>query len=103
FLVQRSPCGPLIPYTTLFRSDWFNAELDVRFGSRRVSLSQIHQAVRNKSRYLRLDDGTRGVLPEEWLERFRDYFSMGEIQRDQIDRKSTRLNSSHVKISYAVF
>src|SRR5690606_40716444 len=26
-----------------------------------------------------------------------------EVRRDKIDRKSTRLNSSHVKISYAVF
>lgn len=81
---RLNPHKAKITVRFLSGNDWFNAELDVRFGSRRVSLSQIHQAVRNKSRYLRLDDGTRGVLPEEWLERFRDYFSMGEIQRDQI-------------------
>src|SRR5690606_41533952 len=40
-----------------------------------------------------------GQLPAEALERVMQGFVSGEVE----DRKSTRLNSSHVKISYAVF
>src|SRR5690606_40103023 len=42
----------------------------------------------------RIDHGVRCLEDPELVDRLR---------REQIDRKSTRLNSSHVKISYAVF
>src|SRR5690606_41622353 len=70
---------PLFPYTTLFRSidlDLQRARLSVADGARR---GHVRALVRHGRR-----GGPDGVA------------------RGQ-DRKSTRLNSSHVKISYAVF
>ncbi|WP_244228726.1 DEAD/DEAH box helicase [Mucilaginibacter endophyticus] len=64
--------------------NWFNTVIDLKFGKKRASLKQVHQAVKNKSKYVRLDDGTRGILPAEWIEKFTDYFNSGEISDDDI-------------------
>src|SRR5690606_42093277 len=50
----------------------------------------------------------QGETPEEWLEdpaklRQKDRDARWVVKHFERDRKSTRLNSSHVKISYAVF
>src|SRR5690606_41694926 len=78
----RPPRSTLFPYTTLFRSDLPARALVHRVEQRVAApaLAVHEQRLRDESR------GVRG-LARAW----------------QVDRKSTRLNSSHVKISYAVF
>lgn len=63
--------------------NWFNALVEVRFGKKKAGLKNLRKAVKNKSRYVQLDDGTMGILPEEWLARFADYFNNGEIEDDE--------------------
>src|SRR5436309_4860963 len=46
---------------------------------------------------------SRSLRMREWRERCRPGHGSAAIIRHETDRKSTRLNSSHVKISYAVF
>src|SRR2546428_5298528 len=81
-MIRRPPRSTLFPYTTLFRSDF----LDVL--DRGVGHPIERREVRPRAR---LDDvrrrGERAGVP------------LGA----QSDRKSTRLNSSHDQISYAVF
>src|SRR5438132_9008720 len=79
-MLRRPPRSTLFPYTTLFRSRVVG---QLRRGSReRDGAGLEHVApVRNRQRH-------RGVLLHE---------------EDRRDRKSTRLNSSHTVISYAVF
>src|SRR5690606_6458402 len=42
--------------------NWFNATYDVRFGKKKASLKKIQVALRNKHKYVALDDGTKGIL-----------------------------------------
>src|SRR5437879_9238083 len=86
FITRPPPCSTLFPYTTLFRSD---------------------SSSRADSKEKKDKPGRRGhgrkALPES-LERRRVVFDLEESQRQcGQDRKSTRLNSSHRCISYAVF
>jgi SNF2 family DNA or RNA helicase len=62
--------------------DWFNAKLKVSFGQKDASLKQLHRAIRNKSKFIQLDDGSLGMLPEEWIDRISAYFRAGEIDED---------------------
>src|SRR3712207_7798085 len=79
-MIRRPPRSTLFPYTTLFRSapDALRSLAGARVGQD-ATLADLHRAERC---------GARLVIPEddEWP-----------------DRKSTRLNSSHANISYAVF
>src|SRR2546429_3016541 len=78
-MIRRPPRSTLFPYTTLFRS-----ALRTRGGETDVD---------EKRR-----QGRRGHQPVDWL---REVGRAREVRR--LDRKSTRLNSSHGYISYAVF
>src|SRR2546428_8624144 len=76
-MIRRPPRSTLFPYTTLFRSRPRGERLVPRAGR---GLARKDQAVRRPAHRL------AGVQP-----------------RHLGDRKSTRLNSSHDQISYAVF
>src|SRR5256885_2628349 len=79
-MIRRPPRSTLFPYTTLFRS---------------------HRCAEQQRDQLLLLEGDEAVRPDE---------QGGQIERQKPqregqgeDRKSTRLNSSHLVISYAVF
>lgn len=59
--------------------NWFNTKLKVTYGNQTASLKQLQKAVRNGSRYVQLDDGTLGILPEEWISRLKEFFFAAEI------------------------
>ncbi len=65
--------------------DWFNVGLDVRYGRKKATLKQLHRAIRNKSRFVQLDDGTLGILPAEWIARITRYFQVAEIDEEQLN------------------
>ncbi|HUO83935.1 MAG TPA: SNF2-related protein, partial [Thermoanaerobaculia bacterium] len=56
--------------------DWFEMEGKIRFGEREVSLPVLLQAIRKKQSFVELDDGSFGVVPEEWLERYASLFAL---------------------------
>src|SRR3712207_8811911 len=82
-MIRRPPRSTLFPYTTLFRSQAAGAPQGAR-GPR---------ADRRAGEPLQ--EGAAGPLPREGQAR--------ALPRRYPDRKSTRLNSSHANISYAVF
>src|SRR2546430_3747373 len=88
-MIRRPPRSTLFPYTTLFRSD-----LRLAVG---YSLDRVTPLARElQGTFHRL--GTR--VHQQDLVRVRDG---AEFFVQRTDRKSTRLNSSHSQISYAVF
>src|SRR5690554_7394355 len=86
-MIRRPPRSTLFPYTTLFRSG--NEEQQQRQAGNDVG----H------------DEGGRDHAGEQGatLEAAEAHQRDGRQRAQHQDRKSTRLNSSHVRISYAVF
>ncbi|MEO5891584.1 MAG: SNF2-related protein [Ferruginibacter sp.] len=78
--------------------DWFNTDLEVRFGKQKASLRQLNKALKNKSKFVHLDDGTLGILPEEWIKKMTAWFEAGEIADDTI--RTPRINYSAVLSLY---
>src|SRR5947208_5183826 len=83
-MLRHPPISTLFPYTTLFRSKEFR---------KHAASSEAHEILRSKA----------GVL--SYLGDISIFDSNGDIINwsRPLDRKSTRLNSSHQIISYAVF
>src|SRR3712207_7660682 len=86
-MIRRPPRSTLFPYTTLFRSG-LGIYKQWKFLSERAVPSEVFFAGANTS---------QGY--EEFVLK-RIEVAKGE---EDLDRKSTRLNSSHANISYAVF
>src|SRR5690606_41665272 len=85
FVIRRPDRSTLFPYTTLFRSDNLTA-----LGTLLEAVNSTYKLPNRK-------------LPMSALERALNAAMTLADNMHVIDRKSTRLNSSHVKISYAVF
>jgi non-specific serine/threonine protein kinase len=64
--------------------DWFDAKVDVQFGDQVVRISDIKRALANKQSFVPLQDGSLGILPEEWLKKYRLLFTMGEGSGNQL-------------------
>src|SRR5256886_9050391 len=90
-MIRRPPRSTLFPYTTLFRSN-------ATFGlSLTVFILIIFYSLKMK--------GLVGFISELTLQPFsaRNVLVQALLVPVNLDRKSTRLNSSHSQISYAVF
>src|SRR5256885_10694179 len=91
-MIRRPPRSTLFPYTTLFRSSLLSRRDDVRHAT--------------------VDEHLAGLLAEQIADvpgrwaiaaRWKADKLHAELVEIAVDRKSTRLNSSHLVISYAVF
>lgn len=78
--------------------DWFNTDLEVRYGGQKASLRQLHKSLKNGSKYVTLDDGTLGMLPAGWIKKMAKYFEAGEINEEQI--RTPKINFTGVLALY---
>src|SRR5690554_7572797 len=90
-MLRRPPRSTLFPYTTLFRSDDAGiAQLGAGLGVDAELVEHLVGVLAQR----------RAALPQPSRRGAQARQHAGHAERD---RKSTRLNSSHVRISYAVF
>src|SRR3712207_7994716 len=91
-MIRRPPRSTLFPYTTLFRSALDDAGL------------KLHDidgfATTGVSRFSATQLADYFGIAAKWTD---STFAGGAAFEMMVDRKSTRLNSSHANISYAVF
>lgn len=69
------------PSTKIFISsntDWFDAKVQIQFGEQKVTVDDVKKALANKQQFVQLDDGTLGILPEEWIKKYSLLFRVGE-------------------------
>lgn len=75
---------PVISVNLKSDIDWFDIEIEVSFGNQKVSLKDIQKSIIKKTNYVTLGDGTIGILAEEWINKFENYFKTGEIKKNSI-------------------
>ncbi|MEZ5939781.1 MAG: SNF2-related protein [Planctomycetaceae bacterium] len=63
--------------------DWFELETEVQFGEQSVKTPELLRAVRRKERFVSLDDGTQGVIPAEWLQRFGELANFSDASQTE--------------------
>src|SRR3989454_8838637 len=85
-MIRRPPRSTLFPYTTLFRSP--------EAARRPLTAGSSPARPRGRRRPRPTRESRRAPAPRP---------HRGPVRRPEGDRKSTRLNSSHLVISYAVF
>jgi len=64
--------------------DWFELQGAVEYGETTAQLPRLLAALKRGETMVTLDDGSYGLLPEEWLRRFGDVATMGEADGDHI-------------------
>src|SRR3712207_8186894 len=111
-MIRRPPRSTLFPYTTLFRST--RSHTGAAQGGMAAALANVeedswewHTFDTVKGGDYLVDQDAAEILAKEAIDAVIDLENMGlpfnRTPDGKIDRKSTRLNSSHANISYAVF
>src|SRR3712207_8124412 len=89
-MIRRPPRSTLFPYTTLFRS--------------KETFTEGEDYFMNKLKYnLNLNYNPRDIVGDNYNNVKEKHYGNNDVTGAFADRKSTRLNSSHANISYAVF
>jgi len=72
--------------------DWFEVEMGLSFGGEEVKAADWIRALRNKESFVRLSDGTLGILPEEWLARARKVLAVADLEKGKLKISKYRFN-----------
>lgn len=64
--------------------DWFDLDARVEFDGMTTTLPALLVALNKQRSYVVLDDGSHGVLPEEWLQKYERIAGLGETADDKI-------------------
>jgi superfamily II DNA or RNA helicase len=64
--------------------DWFELDASVDYDGVAVKLPALLAALRRGEKYVRLDDGSQGMLPEAWLARFERLMHLADENKDSI-------------------
>ncbi|MEO8819525.1 MAG: SNF2-related protein [Ginsengibacter sp.] len=73
--------------------DWFDARVELAFGEQRIGIAEIQKALTNKQSFVQLNDGTLGILPDEWIKKYALLFKVGEGKNNNL-----RLSKFHLSV-----
>lgn len=73
--------------------DWFDARVELSFGEQRIGIAEIKKALTNKQSFVQLNDGSLGILPEEWINRYSLLFKVGHGKENRL-----RLSKFHLSV-----
>jgi SNF2-related domain/Helicase conserved C-terminal domain/SWIM zinc finger len=64
--------------------DWFELEGGAQFGEAEVALPRLLRAIKHGESTVRLDDGTLGIIPEDWLKKYGLLAGLGSADEDRL-------------------
>lgn len=67
--------------------DWFETTVDITFGDQVVTIADVKKALARKENFVKLADGSIGILPENMMQKFTLLTKMGEIDGDKLKVK----------------
>jgi superfamily II DNA or RNA helicase len=70
--------------------DWFELDGHVDYDGEQVGLPKLLEALRRGENYVTLDDGSRGMLPVDWLARYAPLAQMGEAEGELVRFKPSQ-------------
>ncbi|TLV00014.1 SNF2-related protein [Dyadobacter luticola] len=82
--MRFNPNRGTVKVTTSSGIDWFDMKVEINFGDQVVSLADAKKALLKKQNYVQLQDGTLGVLPDEWIAKLEPLLQFGRVNDDKI-------------------
>jgi hypothetical protein len=67
--------------------DWFDASVEIVYGEQSVSIVDVKKALAQKQNFVKLGDGSIGILPEEWLKKYALLLKVGENKGNKLRLK----------------
>ncbi len=59
--------------------DWFDADVELKFGEESISIAEVKKALGKKQNFVTLSDGSIGLLSEDWMEKYALMVKLGAV------------------------
>jgi superfamily II DNA or RNA helicase len=79
--------------------DWFELHSSVDFGETTARLPELLAALKRGESVIKLDDGTYGMLPEDWLKKYGMLAGLGEAHEDHLRFRKTQVGVLNALLS----
>ncbi|MFB6346196.1 MAG: SNF2-related protein [bacterium] len=66
-------------------TDWFEVEGELEYEESTVSIAEIKQAVSEGKRFIELGDNRRGLIPEQWIDKWSELFEWSRSRGDKME------------------
>lgn len=73
-------------------TDWFDMNIKISFGDQVVDLKQVQKSIIKETNFIELNDGSIGILPKQWIEKYKKYFKLGQVKKDKIEISNFQFN-----------
>jgi len=73
--------------------DWFDAEMEVIFGDQHASVEEVKKALRKKENFVTLQDGSVGLLPEDWMEKYGLLVKLAKVKGNNLQLKKIHFSA----------
>jgi len=84
---------PTFSFSVSSGIDWFDVATNVSFNGAPVAFNVLVDAIKHKKEYVQLADGSIGLLPEQWINKFKRAFSFGEAGKDEMRFSRSQVNA----------
>ena len=84
---------PIFTFSVSSNIDWFDVKAGIKFNGTGVSFEELQNAIRHKREYVQLDDGSAGILPQNWVNKLQRAFTFGELGKDNIRFSKIQANA----------
>lgn len=64
--------------------DWFDVEVEISFGDIQVPLAGWVEMIKENRKYIKLADGSLGIIPQEWLDNLKDIYGLSVIEDGEV-------------------
>lgn len=81
---RYNPNKPLLEIKAGSHIDWFDLTISVSYGDLLVPLHELRKAIISKQNFILLGDGSLGILPQEWIEKYALLMRMGQIKEGSL-------------------
>lgn len=72
--------------------DWFDASVEIAFGDQVITIPDIKKALAQRLNFVKLGDGSIGLLPEDWLKKYGLLVKMGESKGNKLRLKKVHFS-----------
>jgi SNF2 family DNA or RNA helicase len=72
--------------------DWFEPHINIQFGDELIPMKKWMDALERKENFIKLNDGTKGALPEKWIKKLESILRVGYIDDQKLKIQKLKFN-----------
>ncbi|MBU0474317.1 MAG: DEAD/DEAH box helicase family protein [Bacteroidetes bacterium] len=75
---------PKVSFNVSSGIDWFDVTTEVEYNGTAVPFSELVAAIKEKKKYFKLSDGSSGIIPTNWVNKFKQTLSIGKLNEEGV-------------------